>query len=377
MLDDKKSNKKMFAFMNAYTFGKGGGDVLFLELCKYFKQYAEITVITSELGKKLVLEYCDNINFIITDKRKYFKNIVPSYLYRGFNALFIRIKLKNDDIFYGTSDFLPDVLPIFFYKLHNKKAMWVQKIYHIIPTHRKISSCAQNLSFFLIKLLSDKIIVINNDVRKYLIKKGFNEKKIEIIHPGINLNNIQNKKHKDCANYDAVFVGRLIESKGIYDLVEIWDLVCGKINNAKLAIIGSGGSETTNKLVGLIKSKNLEYNIDMLGYVKNNYDMYSIIQSSKLLVFPSHEEGFSLSIAETMALGIPVIAYNLDVYREIYGDSITYVDFSNTAQFAEKIIKLLNDKNLLTYYSKLGLEIVKKFDISNCAKNELSMMNLT
>ncbi len=376
MLNDKKSNKRMFAFMNAYTFGKGGGDVIFLELYKYFNQYAEITVITSELGKNLVLEYCDDVNFIVTDKRKYFKSIVLSYLYRGFNALFIRIKLKKDDILYGTSDFLPDVLPIFFYKLHNKKVMWVQKIYHIIPTHRKISSCAQNLSFFLIKLLSDKIIVINNDVKKYLMKKGFNEKKIEIIYPGVNLNNIQNKKHKDCTNYDAVFVGRLIESKGIHDLIEIWDLVCRNINNTKLAIIGSGAPETTNKLLGLIKSKNLEDSIDILGYVKNNYDMYSIIQSSKLFVFPSHEEGFSLSIAETMALGIPVIAYNLDVYREIYRDSIMYVDFSNTVQFAEKIIKLLNDKNLLTYYSKLGFEIVKKYDISNCAKNELSIMNL-
>jgi glycosyltransferase involved in cell wall biosynthesis len=373
MLNNKKSNKKIFAFMNSYSSGKSGGDVLFLELCKYFNQYAEITVITSCLGKKLALEYCDNLNFIITDKRKHFKNIIFTYLFRGIKALFFRIKLKIGDVLYGTSDFLPDVLPIFFYKLYNKKVMWVQKIYHIIPSNRKFSSYAQNFSFFLIKLLCNKIIVINSNVKEYLIKKGFDEKKIEIIYPGINLNDIRNKKYKDCTNYSAVFVSRLTESKGIYELIEIWSLVCKKINNAKLAVIGSGDTEIINGLAGLIKVKNLENNINMLGYLKNN-DMYSIIQSSKLFVFPSHEEGFGLSIAEAMALETPVIVYNLDVYKEIYEDSVTYAELLNTAQFADKIVKLLNDEKLLAYYSKLGLEIVKRYDISKCAEKELTIM---
>ena len=373
---NKQSNKKILAFMNAYTSGKGGGDVIFLELCKYLDQYAEITVITSWLGKKLALEYCDSLNFIIIDKRKYFKNIISTYLFRGIKALFLKIKLRSGDFLYGTSDFLPDVLPAFFYKLCNKKVIWIQKIYHIIPTNRKISFLAQNLSFFLIKLLTDKIIVINKDVKEYLIKKGFDGKKIEIIYPGINLNNIQNKKYKGCTNYDAVFVGRLVESKGIYDLIEIWSLVYKEINNAKLAIMGSGDTEIINKLIKLIKAKNLENNIDMLGYAKNNDEVYSIIQSSKLFVFPSHEEGFGLSIAEAMALGTHVVAYNLDVYKEIYGNSITYVELLNIAQFADKIVKLLNDEKLLAHYSKLGLEMVRRYDISNCAKEELLIIGL-
>ena len=93
MPNNKQSNKKMLAFMNAYTSGKGGGDVIFLELCQYFNQYAEIIVITSGLGKKLALEYCNDLNFIITDKRKHFKNIIFSYLFRGIKALFLKVKL--------------------------------------------------------------------------------------------------------------------------------------------------------------------------------------------------------------------------------------------------------------------------------------------
>ena len=376
MLNNNKSNKKIFAFMNAYTSGKSGGDVIFLELCKYFNQYTEVTVITSWLGKELALEYCDNLNFIITDKRKHFKNIIFTYLFRGIKSLFIKIKLKPGDVLYGTSDFLPDVLPIFFKKLSNKKVIWMQKIYHIIPAGRKISFFAQNLSFFLIKLLADKIIVINKDVKEYLVKKGFNADKIEIIYPGINLNKIQNRKYDYPTNYDAVFVGRLVESKGIHDIIDIWSLICNELNNAKLAIVGTGDTKIINELTIRIKAKNIENDVDMLGYVKNNYEVYSIIKSSKLFLFPSHEEGFALSIAEAMALGTPVVAYNLDVYKEIYGDSITYVELLNTAQFADKVVKLLSDEKLLAYYSKLGLEVAKRYDISNCAKKELSIMEL-
>ncbi|MHB1679007.1 MAG: hypothetical protein ACYCTB_00650 [bacterium] len=42
MSNNQKSDKKIFAFMNAYTFRKDGGDVIFLELCKYFNQYKYI-----------------------------------------------------------------------------------------------------------------------------------------------------------------------------------------------------------------------------------------------------------------------------------------------------------------------------------------------
>jgi len=372
----KSNNKKMLAFMNSYSSGKSGGDVIFLELCKYFNKYVEITVITSEMGKKLTLEYCDNLNFIITDKRKHFKNIIFSYLFRGIKALFLRIQLNIGDILYGTSDFLPDVFPIFFYKLHNKRAIWIQKIYHIIPTDRKISFFAQNLSFFLIKLLANKIIVVNKDVKEYLVKKGFNQERIEVIYSGVNINEIQNKKYNYHINYDAVFVGRLAESKGIYDLIEIWSFVCNEIKNAKLAIVGAGNADIINEIVKLIKAKNLENNTNLIGYVKNNDEVYSIIKSSKLFVSPSHEEGFGLSIAESMALGTPVVAYDLPVYKEIYGDSISYAKLLDTNDFASKIIKLLNDKSLLTYYSRLGIEVVKKYDIENCAKKELSIMDL-
>lgn len=363
--------------MNSYSSGKSGGDVIFLELIPYFSKYSEVTIVTSELGRRTILEYCKDVNFVITDRRKYFQNIIITYFFRSLKALLLFAKLKNTDILYGTSDFLPDVLPIFFYKLFNRKIVWIQCMYLIINKNHSISHYAQKISFFLMKILCDKTIVLNNEDKDCLIKIGFDEKKVEVIYPPINLKNIQNVKCKnDIYNYNAVFFARLTEYKGVYDLIEIWDLVVKSINNATLAIIGTGNKKVVNRIKDLIRIKNLEANIKLLGFIGNNNERFCIVKSSKILAYPSHEESFCLSIAESIALGTPVVAYDLPVYKEIYGNSITYAKLLDTNDFSNKIIKLLNDETLLTYYSKLGLEVVKKYNTENCAKKEMLIMSI-
>lgn len=378
MLNKKKSeNKKILAFMNSYSSGKSGGDVIFSELVPYFSKYSEVTIVTSELGRKTILEYCKDVNFIITDKRKYFKNIIITYFFRGLKALSLFAKLNNTDILYGTSDFLPDVFPIFFYKLFSRKIVWIQCMFLVINKDHIISHYAQKMSFFLMKILCDKTIVLNNEDKDYLIEIGFNEKRVEVVYPPINLKNIQNVKCKnDIYNYDAVFFARLTKYKGVYDLIEIWDLVVKSINNATLAIIGAGDITIINKIKDMIKIKKLEANVRLLGFIGNDDERFSIVKSSKILAYPSHEESFCLSIAESIALGTPVVAYDLPVYQQIYGNSITYAKLLDINDFSNKIIKLLNDESLLTYHSKLGLEVVKKYNIENCAKKEMLIMSI-
>ena len=370
-------NKRIIAFMNSYSSGKSGGDVIFLELLPYFGNNSDVTIVTSELGRRLTLEYYNNINFIITDKRKYFKNIVFTYFYRSIKALFLKIKLKPSDVLYGSSDFLPDVLPAFFYKFFSRKSVWIQCMYLVISKEHKISHYAQNISFFLMKFLCDKTIVLNNEDKDYLIKNGFDEKKVEIVYPPINLKNIRNIKNKnDIYNYDAVFFARLTKYKGVLDLIEIWDLVVKSINNATLAIIGTGDKKFVDRIRYLIKNKKLEYNIKLLGFIEDNDKRFSIVKKSKLLAYPSHEESFCLSIAESLSLGTAVVAYDLPIYKEIYGNSIIYAKHLDINDFSNKIIKLLNDETLLTYYSKLGLEVVKKYNIENCAKKQMLIMSI-
>ena len=55
------------------------------------------------------------------------------------------------------------------------------------------------------------------------------------------------------------------------------------------------------------------------------------LQGARALLFPSHEEGYGLPLVEALAVGIPVIASPLPVFREIAGDVPDYIETSDAS----------------------------------------------
>jgi glycosyltransferase involved in cell wall biosynthesis len=65
------------------------------------------------------------------------------------------------------------------------------------------------------------------------------------------------------------------------------------------------------------------------------------MQGARALLMPSFAEGFGLPVAEAMSLGVPVIAADLRVYREIYVNYPVYVNPNDHYQWAAKIQELV------------------------------------
>jgi glycosyltransferase involved in cell wall biosynthesis len=67
----------------------------------------------------------------------------------------------------------------------------------------------------------------------------------------------------------------------------------------------------------------------------------ALVQGACGLLMPSFAEGFGLPVAEAISLGTPVIAADLPVYREIFGNSPVYVNPNDQYQWATKIQELV------------------------------------
>ncbi|HEY5587879.1 MAG TPA: glycosyltransferase family 4 protein, partial [Candidatus Paceibacterota bacterium] len=228
---------------------------------------------------------------------------------------------------------------------------------------------------FIFTRKADYIININTQVRDYLISSGFDKNKIIINTPGIDYNYFKNLEVKKNENkYDATFLARLNPSKGIFDLIDIWNVVVSDVKNAKLAIIGGGSNEIKNKLKEKIIEKKLENNIDILGFLENN-DSFSLIKNSNIFLFPSHEEGFGIAIAEAMACGVPVISWDLSVYDEIFENNIIQIKENNINMFAEDIIKLLKNENEKNNIIIKANNFVKKYDWEKISENHFEILN--
>ena len=174
--------------------------------------------------------------------------------------------------------------------------------------------------------------------------------------------------------YDACFLGRLNNSKGIMELPHIWKKVVKELPNAKLGIIGSGTSEMTEKLKNEIFKCKMEDNIDMLGFVET-LETYAIMKASKVFLFTSHEEGWGIAIAEAMACGLPVVAYNLPVYKHIFKSGIIECSFKNIDEMAENTIALLKNESRAIEIGGSGEMYVKQnYQWKSVAEKELNLL---
>jgi len=362
----------LIAFMNSYTHGISGGDACFIELAKRLKQYNKI-VVTSLLGKKLCETKELKADYLVTTKEQNFKNVLFIYLNRIIKALLLRIEVCKGDILYATSDFLPDVLPAFYQKIKNKNAYWVQKIFHLIPSKRIIPYLAQKISFLFVRHFADLIIVDNSILRRDLILHGFPKEKVVVNHLGINIKYFQNLTVSSKIFYDAVFLGRLHPSKGIFDLIKIWKIIIKIKPKLKLAVIGSGDSKIIEKFKKQITNGGLQDNIVLLGHLLDD-EAFSILKGSRIFVFPSHEEGWGIAICEAMACGLPVVAYDLPAYRNVFKKGIIVSPMGDFIAYVFNVIKLLNDKQLRIQLAKEAMEQSLKYDIQNTAKSEIELI---
>jgi len=305
-------------------------------------------------------------------------------LIKSFFVLKLDFLENNDEkvVIYSSSDLFWEVIPAYFFKAQKKNIQWIQVIHHVYPNWKKRAGnkitnffgfYLQRFSFFLIRKKADKIVLVNNLEKRTLTKLGFLEDKMFISSNGIDSKYFENIERTE-ASHEGVFLGRLSHSKGLADLVDIWKNVCREIPEAKLAIIGGGNREVRNFLSKKISACNLEKNVDLLGFLEDK-EAYSILKSAKLFVFPSHEEGWGIAIAEAMACSLPVISWDLPNYKPVFENYAFQIKENDTNLFAKKIIELIKEESLRKRAGDEGREFIKRYSWENVAKKEYEIIS--
>lgn len=360
---------KFFAYLNAYSQGLSGGDACFLNVAQHLGSQNELTIVTSKLGKLLCQSRGIRANFVLTSTEDNFGGVIQTYMKRTLVALLN--PPKGECVLYSTSDFLPDVLPAYLFKLTHPKRLWVQKIFHLIPQDRPLVSLFQKISLFLIKHSADLVIVDNSALKSALVSRfSISNDKIHVITPGLDLKEI-NKALPSETKSDGIFVGQLRKSKGIYDLVKIWKSVVSKNPKATLLIVGKDVQGNEKLLSDLISQELLGQNIKILGFVEKNSQIYSLMKSSRIFLLPSYEEGFGMVALEALACGLPVVSYDLPALRENFGRSLNYIPPGDTNKFTLRVSEYLRR----TSSAKLNYDrTIEKFDTITLVNQEINLI---
>ncbi len=373
--------------------GMSGGDVRFIEIFKRIKNFDKV-IVTSLVGRR-ICEYNNlKATFMLTTKELISSNIVFTDLVRIVKALFSKMEIRDKDVIYSTSDFLTDTLPAFVWKLRNRKANWIVCIFLLVPTlfkdysrnysrnsdfsvpsfKRILYFFGQQLTLFLGRRWADQILVLNKMDQEYLVKdRGIAESRISVVNGGVDFGHLRGLCGKKTKTYDGIFLGRFHPQKGIFDLLKIWKLVCTKKPEAQLCMIGGGRPSLEEKVKAIIKENNLCENIELVGF-KQGDEKFLLLKSSSIFLCPSYYESFAIVVAEAMACGLPVVAYNLPIFNDIYRGNILQVPLGDINKFADAVIDFLNNDGLRRSFGLKGQKFVQKYDWDEIAEKEYQLI---
>ena len=195
-----------------------------------------------------------------------------------------------------------------------------------------------------------KIIALNTAIKAHLVAMGADKNKIEVIPNGVdtqffspNRKNLLETKW-GISSPVILFVGRLVEDKGVKYLLQAFSEVVKEIPDARLVIVGKGPQE--KELRKLQKSLRLTH-VFFLGTVATKF-MPNIYNGSDVLVLPSIREPFGNVVIEAMATGRPVIGSYVGGMKDtiVHGVTGFHVQPRNSKQLSRSIIGLLEDESL-------------------------------
>lgn len=114
-----------------------------------------------------------------------------------------------------------------------------------------------------------------------------------------------------------VFIGRLINDKGVKELVNAFCTLVEKYKHAKLVMIGSHEGESDLLPEDTWKKINAQPAIHCAGHQD---DVRPYLAASDVFVFPSYREGFPNVVLEAGAMGLPAIVTDINGSNEIVVD---------------------------------------------------------
>lgn len=206
-------------------------------------------------------------------------------------------------------------------------------------------------------------------------KLHISPKKVEVIYRGreSSLYNEKLNEYQPGSPFHFVYVARLLQTKGVHELVEAFAATVSRHPEARLDIYGDGNYKST--LQSLIKHQRLEQKVCLHGKVP---DGWKKLYEGHCFVFPSWNEGFSGSLVEAMMVGIPIIASDIPMNLEAVTDKHTAITFEvkNTLVLADKMIYTMEHYEEMKQMAKRARqEAIERFDIKIIAHQYESLLH--
>jgi glycosyltransferase involved in cell wall biosynthesis len=220
----------------------------------------------------------------------------------------------------------------------------------------------------------DRIIALTRFDKARLVAKGMDENRIDIVPNGVDLNVFKPVTDEVALEFRErygvpegapviLFLGKLVEQKGLLDLLDAMPGVLAQVPDAHLLVLGEGPDQARGERV--VRGSGIDGSVTFAGRMCCD-DLVSAYGAAQVVTLPSHSEGMPLVILEAAATGRPVVATSVSGIPEFVEDGRTgsLVPPSDADTLSEALVKYLNDDALSRMAGARALAKAKKeFDL--------------
>ncbi len=216
------------------------------------------------------------------------------------------------------------------------------------------------LAIFLKKfsLRQASAITANSIFTSSLVKNLDRNVPIDVVPMGVDTDefnpNRKNPKIREELGIEGpmiLFVGRLVENKGVQHLLQAMPSVLKIFPNAVLVIIGDGSQK--GKLKKLVETMKLSQSVYFLGTLSHS-QLPEYYAEADVFVGPSEVEGLGVVFLEASSSGLPLVGTAIGGTADILLDGFTgiKVDTENAVELSRAIVRILRDDELSQRLSK-------------------------
>lgn len=217
--------------------------------------------------------------------------------------------------------------------------------------------------------LADAIICISENTKNDLMKfyPWLDEKKVRVIYHGFSENNIG----KFCETREdyLFYVGKRSGYKNFSILIKAIKIL--KLSNLSIHVICAGGGDFSDDELSEINNAGL--NEQFTQKYMTDSELANSYKNAKCFVFTSLYEGFGMPILEAFSFGCPVILSDCSCFPEIAGEAGVYFDPTNEYDLAQKIEKVILDKEYRNKMINEGYKRLSLFSWDDTAKKTVEV----
>ena len=254
----------------------------------------------------------------------------------------------------------------------------IKRVYHLHNKGVSLNSNHRIKKMIYKFIFKDADVIILSKHLYYDIQEFVPTDKLHICPNGVE--NIKvHDKIKKTDHINILFLSNLIESKGVFILLEALSLVKSENIEFQATFVGNEGDISKDKFNEVLKVLNLTENVKYLG-AKYSSEKEEILNQSDIFVFPTYypKECFPLVLLEAMQFSLPIISTYEGGIADIVESDVNgfLVKQKNIEELVDKLKKLIHNKDLREEMGRNSREkFITNFTLEKFENNMIKILD--